>query len=253
MAKKKKKNHKDIKIDRPETSPTISVCLIAKNEEKFLDQCLRSVKSIADEIIFVDTGSTDRTLEIAGKYTDKIYFPPWNDSFSEARNHYLKYAKGDWIFQIDADEELVREDIPNVIKAVQDKNIDAVMIQIVNTSRKDNSKGVFNVERIFRNNGVIHYEGRVHNQLVGITSAKFYPIKFIHYGYDPFVANDRKKFERTVSLLKKDLEENPDNPFTHHYLSCSYLSRKMDNETIEHGLKAISLAEIQDNHSVMFL
>ncbi|MFH1993503.1 MAG: glycosyltransferase [Pseudomonadota bacterium] len=253
MAKKKKKNHKDIKIDRPETSPTISVCLIAKNEEKFLDQCLRSVKSIADEIIFVDTGSTDRTLEIAGKYTDKIYFHPWNDSFSEARNHYLKYAKGDWIFQIDADEELVREDIPNVIKAVQDKNIDAVMIQIVNTSRKDNSKGVFNVERIFRNNGVIHYEGRVHNQLVGITSAKFYPIKFIHYGYDPFVANDRKKFERTVSLLKKDLEENPDNPFTHHYLSCSYLSRKMDNETIEHGLKAISLAEIQDNHSVMFL
>ena len=253
MAKKKKRNHKNMQIARTRTSPTISACLIVKNEESSLPRCLESIKQVVDEIIIVDTGSTDGTVHIARQYTDKVYFHPWNDSFSEARNHYFEYATGDWIFQIDADEELVAEDIPNVTRAVQDKSIDAVMIQIVNTSRKDNSKGVFNVERIFRNNGVIHYEGRVHNQLVGITSAKFYPIKFIHYGYDPFVADDRKKFERTVSLLKKDLEENQDNPFTHHYLSCSYLSRKMDNETIEHGLKAISLAEIQNNHSVMFL
>lgn len=231
--------------------PTISVCLIAKNEEKFLDQCLRSIQPLADEIIFVDTGSTDRTVEIARRYTSKIWRHPWNDSFSEARNHYLKYATGDWIFQIDADEKLLKEDIPNVIRATQDESIDAVLIQIVNITRQGNSRGVFNVERIFRNNGVIHYEGRVHNRIVGITASKVYPIRFLHYGYDPAEGDTEKKFARTVSLLNKDLADNPNNPATHHYLSCSYLSRNMYGETIEHGLQAIRLAE--NKHDPMLL
>jgi glycosyltransferase involved in cell wall biosynthesis/Flp pilus assembly protein TadD len=237
----------------PAKKPLISVCLIAKNEEKYLDQCLRSVKPIADEIIFVDTGSTDRTMEIARKYTDKIWTHPWNDSFSEARNHYLQYATGDWIFQIDADEELVQEDLPNVLKAVQNKDIDAIMIQIVNTSRKESSKGIFNVERVFRNNGIIHYEGRVHNRVIGIASAKVYPIRFIHYGYDPGEGDTEKKFARTISLLQKDLADNPDNPATHHHLSCSYLSRNMYQETIDHGLKAIRLAGLCGSRDPMLL
>ncbi|MDQ5985814.1 MAG: Beta-barrel assembly-enhancing protease [Syntrophus sp. SKADARSKE-3] len=252
----KKKSHKKKPVSaaqRPANHPTISVCLIARNEEKFLDQCLRSIKAIADEIIFIDTGSTDRTLEIAKKYTDKIWIHPWNDSFSEARNHYLKYATGDWIFQIDADEELVRDDIPHVLRAVSDETIDGILIQIVNTSRKEKSSGVFNVERIFRNNGVIHYEGRVHNRIVGIKSAKVYPIRFIHYGYDPGQGDAEKKFARTVPLLLKDLEDNPQNPATHHYLSCSYLSRNMYRETIDYGLQAIRLAERLNDRGLMFL
>ncbi|MCX5846820.1 MAG: glycosyltransferase [Deltaproteobacteria bacterium] len=251
--KKKKRNKSTVSAVKPSEKPLISVCMIAKNEEKYIDQCLSSVKPIADEIIFVDTGSTDRTVEIARKYTDKIYLHPWNNSFSEARNYYLKYAKGDWIFQIDADEELVKEDIPKVRKAVQDKDIDAIVIRIVSTARKGRSKSVHNVERIFRNNGVIQYEGRVHNRLVGITSPKIYPIRILHYGYDILESDAGKKFERNVSLLRKDLEDNPDNPATHHYLSCSYLSRKMDNETIEHGLKAINLADLRNNQDMMFL
>jgi len=252
---KKKQPKQKVAIMKPRSTdhPTISVCLIARNEEKFLDQCLRSVMPIADEIIFVDTGSTDRTLEIARKYTDKIWLHPWNDSFSEARNHYLEYATGDWIFQIDADEELVREDIPRVLRAVSDETIDGILIQIVNTSQKEKSRGVFNVERIFRHNGAIHYEGRVHNRIVGITSAKAYPIRFLHYGYDPGQGGTDRKFARTVPLLLKDLADNPHNPATHHYLSCSYLSRNLYRETIDHGLQAIRLAETSRSHDLMFL
>lgn len=231
----------------------ISVCMIVKNEEKYLEQCLRSIQKIADEIIIIDTGSTDDTLEIARKYTDKIWIHPWNDSFSEARNHYLEYALGDWIFQIDADEELVQEDIPQVLSAVHDDSIDAIMIQIVNISSHGASKGVFNTERIFRNNGNIHYNGRVHNNIIGITAPKAYPIRFNHYGYDSSTAAIDKKFNRTASLLKKDLDENPDNPVTHHYLSCSYLSKKMYQYTIDHGLQAIRLADIKNNPDPMFL
>lgn len=251
--KKKKRNKPNIMAAAQTTKPKISVCLIAKNEEKYIDQCLSSIKPIADEIIFVDTGSTDRTVEIAGKYTDKIYFHPWNDSFSEARNQAMHYATGDWILTIDADEKLVQEDIPIVLEAVKDKNNDAIMIQIINALKGKGSKGVLNSERILKNNGIIRYEGRVHNRLVGITSAKFYPIRFMHYGYDISGDSAVKKFERTSSLLKKDLEENPDNPSTHHYLSCSYLSRGMYQETVEHGLKAINLAEAQNNRNMLFL
>ena len=71
--------------------------MIVKNEESFLEQCLRSIKDYVDEIIIVDTGSMDRTVEIAGRFTDKIYFHAWENSFSKARNQSLAYATGDWI------------------------------------------------------------------------------------------------------------------------------------------------------------
>ena len=92
---------------------TISLCMIVKDEEEFLPGCLESVKEAVDEIIIVDTGSTDRTVEIAKSYGAKVYFHPWENDFSKARNYSISYATGDWIMYLDADEELFKEDIPN--------------------------------------------------------------------------------------------------------------------------------------------
>lgn len=88
---------------------TVSVCMIVKNEEKVLDRCLSSIAPIADEIIIVDTGSTDRTKEIASKYTDKLYDFEWTGSFSDARNFSFSKAGMDYIYSADADEELDEE------------------------------------------------------------------------------------------------------------------------------------------------
>src|SRR4030066_756382 len=98
--------------------PTISACMIVKNEEKFLAQCLKSIKDAVDEIIIVDTGSTDNTVEIAQSFGAKVYHHPWRNSFSEARNHSLSYATCDWILQIDADEALEQSDIPLLHKLI---------------------------------------------------------------------------------------------------------------------------------------
>lgn len=233
--------------------PKTSLCMIVKDEERYLDNCLKSVKEIADEIIIVDTGSKDKTLEIAKQYTNKIYIHPWQESFSEARNHYLKYATGEWIFQIDADEELVQDDIPVLLSALQNEELDAIMVQIISRFRKGKSEAVHNVERIFRNNGIIHYEGRVHNRLVGITNANVYRIRLIHYGYDLNQPQSKKKFDRTVSLLKMDLEDNPYNPMTYHYLSCSYLGQGMFQQSLDAGLKAINIANAQENQNMIYL
>jgi len=235
------------------TKPKISLCMIVKDEEKQLDRCLDSVQECVDEIVIVDTGSTDRTVEIARRYTNKVYVHPWQDSFSEARNHYLRYATGDWIFQIDADEELIRDDIPVLLEAVRHPGIDAVMVQIVSRSRAGKSKAIHNVERIFRNNGTIHYEGRVHNRVVGIATAKVYPIRVLHHGYEWEEVLSKKKFERTVRLLEMDLRDDRENPVTHHYLSCSYLSQGMFAQALEASLTAIRLAEARNERNLLFL
>jgi glycosyltransferase involved in cell wall biosynthesis len=90
---------------------TISACIICKNEEPVLDKMFNSIKSVVDEIIFVDTGSTDKSKDIAAKYGAKIYDFPWTGSFSDARNEAMKYATKDFIFQIDCDETLTSQSV----------------------------------------------------------------------------------------------------------------------------------------------
>lgn len=110
---------------------TISLCMIVKNEEKVLDRCLKSAKSIADEIIIVDTGSIDKTKEIAKKYTDKIYNFKWINDFSKARNYSFSKATKDYILWLDADDVLSKENVSKIQKLKQtlDKNVDIVMMK----------------------------------------------------------------------------------------------------------------------------
>ncbi|MEK6869218.1 MAG: glycosyltransferase family 2 protein, partial [Nanoarchaeota archaeon] len=89
----------------------ISLCMIAKDEEDYIEKCINSVKSIVDEMIIVDTGSNDRTKEIAKKFTDKIYDFKWNDDFSSARNFLISKATKDWVLVLDADETISSRDL----------------------------------------------------------------------------------------------------------------------------------------------
>jgi len=221
----------------------ISVCMIVKNEEENIERCLESIKEIADEIIIVDTGSADQTVRLAQKYTDKIFHHPWENDFSKARNLSSSYATGDWIFIIDADEELLTENSHLLLQAVRNKTIDAIQIQVISEFHQNRSESISNQTRLFRNNNYIYYEGRVHNRLVGFKNPKIYPIRLIHQGYDLTPSQQKAKFQRTVSLLKKDLQDNPNNPLPYHYLSCSYLSMEMYQEALDASLTVIRLAD----------
>src|SRR3989338_8280401 len=98
---------------------TISLCMLAKNEEKYLEQCLDSVKEFVDEIIIIDTGSADKTKGIAKKFGAKIYDFKWQDDFSAARNESLKHATKDWILVLDADEVIDEEGKKKIKEAVE--------------------------------------------------------------------------------------------------------------------------------------
>jgi len=190
---------------------TISVVMIVKNEEVMLPICLESVKGV-DEIIIADTGSTDRTIEIARKYTDKIFCNyVWNDDFAEARNYAKSKSRGDWILSIDADEVLY--DVGAVREAValaeqhQAKAVDVFCVTGENTG--------FYYPRLFKNVPEVFWEGCIHNTL-SVIGEKLGNVRFLIKN-SPAHANDP---DRSFRILKKDVETR------YHPRSMYYLGRE---------------------------
>jgi glycosyltransferase involved in cell wall biosynthesis len=235
-------------------APKISCCMIVKNEEAFLAKCLESVRLHVDEIVIVDTGSTDGTVDIAGRYTDRVYFHPWENSFSKARNYSLSHASGDWIFVIDADEELLPASGPALRQSVAGAgSADALFVNITSTYSNGKKTARHNLERIFRNSRGIRFEGIVHNRLVGAKEVAGSKVELMHYGYDLNEKKRHEKFLRTSGLLKQAIEQEPENPAPRHYLGTSYLSVRMYDDCIRESLLAIELADRQGNDDTMFL
>ena len=112
--------------------PRLSVCMIVKNEEQNIKRCLESVKDIAYQIIVVDTGSTDKTKELAKSYNVELYEYKWDNNFSNARNESLKYATGDWVLFLDADEELRKDASLTLKKDMEMHNIIGLRLPLEN-------------------------------------------------------------------------------------------------------------------------
>ncbi len=224
-------------------NPTISLCMIVKNEEFFLPKCLNSAKEFVDEIIVVDTGSTDSTVKIAEGYNAKVYHHPWENSFSKARNYSLKYATCDWIIILDADEELDAKDAPTLKAVIRECDADLLYLQVLDKTTEDKIVSISNSERVFKNHLGIKYEGIVHNYLKHNCNAITTNIKLFHYGYNLDEKKMERKFVRTSSLLKEQIKNDPSNPMPHHFLAVAFSDRNMNDECINEALKAIKLFE----------
>ena len=202
--------------------PMISACMIVRNEEEYLPRCLSSIRSLVDELIIVDTGSTDRTVAIAESCGAKVYHHKWENDFSKARNTSIGYTTGDWIFIIDADEELEPQDLSFLKQTLYETQFKAVSISVYNFSRQDAMYTSFLPSiRLFRREIGAYYEGIVHNMLrlpqsEGVLRL---PVRLKHYGYGLSKEQMARKIERTKTLLLKQLEENPDNGFAHFNLA----------------------------------
>jgi tetratricopeptide (TPR) repeat protein len=195
---------------------TISLCMIVKNEEAMLAQCLESVSGIVDEIIIVDTGSEDRTVEIAKRYGARVYHHPWENDFSLARNQSLGYATCDWIFILDADEVLVKEDFAKLRLSTHIPDMNVISVSVHNKHLVTGEITSFLPSvRLWRRKLNLYYEGIVHNQLClpPAETVLRADVKLIHYGYGLDKEMMKKKLARSKALLLKQLEENPDNAF----------------------------------------
>ncbi|MGR3175666.1 MAG: glycosyltransferase, partial [Candidatus Scalindua sp.] len=238
---------------KSDSNPTLSLCMIVKNEEKFLPTCLESIKDHVDEIIVVDTGSTDRTVEIARKHGAKVYHHPWENSFSKARNYSLKYATCDWILILDADEEVEKKDARKLREVIKDTDVNVINLPVFYKPKGGKDLSVSSSERIFRNHLGFCYEGIVHNNLKYSGSDKNVNIRLNHYGYHQGEEQMEKKFIRTSTLLKEQIKDDPENPIPHHYLAVSYLDRKRHEECIREAIEAIRLFELRKSNSQLRL
>lgn len=226
--------------------------MIVKNEEDTLDRCLKSAEGIADEIIIVDTGSTDATVEISKKYTDKIYYFQWINDFSAARNFSISKASGDWILILDGDDEVSKKSKDKIKELTNDKSVDVYLFNTLNVMDENNRENIVINQnpRLFQNKPGYRYEGEVHNQLISIIGKvnpdrviKYVPIDIYHYGYTKEVINKQNKRERNMKILQTQLNKNPDDPFVHYNMGNEYFTLNNKKEALNHYLKSYNTLE----------
>lgn len=190
---------------------SISLCMIVKNEEKHLNRCLESVKDKVDEIIIVDTGSSDSTIEIARRYTSKIYHYEWTNDFSAARNYSLKNATSEYIIIMDADEYLDENaDLKKDIKSIED---DYYLFNIKN-ELSFGASFIHQSVRLFANYRGLCYENRLHEHLNVLNESNNYKgntasTVIHHTGYTNEIMESKDKIKRNLPLMLKEVEENP--------------------------------------------
>jgi len=239
MSKKKNKKRNPAP---PQPLVRLSQCMIVKNEEKNIERALSWAKDIAFEQIVVDTGSTDRTVELAERMGAKVLHFKWINDFSAAKNFAMDQAKGNWIAILDADEYMSSEDVKDllsILKKIQSSRELLMEYDSINTSwvqldDKDKVYTVLTVQRFFRNRPDLRYEGRIHeavrlrNKVVNAEN-----LRIMHTGYAQTAYGEANKMQRNIKLLRDEHERDPDNPHTMLYLADSIKAAGTEEARLE--------------------
>lgn len=212
----------------------LGVAMIVKNEEQLLGRCLDSLEGI-DEIVILDTGSTDNTRDVAKRYTDKYYegIYTWNDNFAEARNKARSLSTADWILHIDADEWLEEGGMAKVRKAISDNP----NVKAINLIAEGSPGGTRYIKpRLSRNIPEVFMKGAVHNHLNVLGEASCDAV--IYFGYSPAHKNDP---DRAIRILTSELEKNPNLPRERFYLGREWIYRRQWDKAIEEFQKFLKV------------
>ncbi len=206
----------------------ISVCIITKNEAGNLQKCLESLQSYPFEIVVVDTGSTDNTVEIARRYTDRIYEFQWIDDFAAARNFAAGCASHELLFPIDSDEVLSSLDWAQLQAAAVAHPKSVGNVKRMDYYEADGTRKCYEVkiERLY-DRRYYQYQGVIHEALVPTTDVPYTsyeaPIVIDHAGYLGNAEHLQEKAQRNLALLEKEIAKNPDDPYPYFQTAQSYL------------------------------
>jgi len=228
--------------------PTLSVCLIVKNEEENLKRLLPTLSGVIDEIVIVDTGSTDGTKDVAKFYTNKLYDFEWINDFSAARNESLKYATKDYIMWLDADDMIERQDVIKLKMHLVNHPNTGVYLRLLDKQPRANLDSL--QLRVIPNHKGVQFQYKVHEQLSfsldekGI-STSYGPLTVHHLGYK----NDQimmEKMKRNIAILEDEVKLFPDDFLINLELGKSYVGIDKTAEAEFYIDKAIALLETND-------
>jgi tetratricopeptide (TPR) repeat protein len=224
---------------------SLSAALIVKDEADHLDACLTSLRGLADEIVVVDTGSSDRSVEVAEQHGAVVGRQAWHDDFSAPRNLSLDLASGDWILSLDADER-VHGDFP-AARSRLDAADDCLAFLVRFVPRVGWTP--FREHRLWRNRPDIRFHGRIHETVVPATTAAatatglridpFDVVTIQHLGYEGDRADKRARDE---PMLLAELERNPDRPFVYDHLARVYEAAGDDRRAVDTWKRGIAVA-----------
>ncbi|NEP11392.1 MAG: tetratricopeptide repeat protein [Symploca sp. SIO2C1] len=224
--------------------------MIVKNEESSLPQALNSAKDVVDEMIILDTGSTDTTVKIAKNYGARVYQFEWCNDFSAARNEALKYVQGKWVLVLDADEVLTQSIVPELKQVIQNDRY--LLINLVRQEIGAAQSPYSQVSRLFRNHPEVRFS-RPYYAIVDDSIAQLLErepqwqvgslpkVAIRHYGYQPEAIASRDKYNRGVQAMEAFLADHPDDPYVCSKLGALYISLGQLGkgiELLEQGLRA---------------
>jgi len=230
---------------------TLSLCMIVRDEEVMLPQCLDSVRDVVDEMVILDTGSTDRTIAIAQEFGARVYSVPWRNDFAAARNQSLTYAEGDWILVLDADEILVADSIPLIKQVIQIET--ALVVNLVRQEIGAIQAPYSLISRLFRRHPDLYFFRPYHELIDDSVMAlmqrqphwqvlELPGVTIHHTGYQAATIAQRQKGDRARRIMEGYLTDHPDDAYICNKLGALYadagnLSKGM--ELLQRGLKGI--------------
>src|SRR4051812_24182587 len=216
---------------QPAKGLTLSLCMIVRDEEEMLPRSLAAARDAVDEIVVVDTGSTDRTIEIATSFGAKVIEREWTGSFADARNASFDAATGDWVLYLDADEVLVSDDAQRLRDILGRTWREAFYLVETNFTGElgDGTAVTHNALRVFRNRPEYRFEGRIHEQIAQKLPTgqperiEITDVRVEHYGYLGVVRDAKDKSRRNLELLERQLTEDGEEAgFLHFNLGSEY-------------------------------
>jgi tetratricopeptide (TPR) repeat protein len=236
---------------RPATGMTLSLAMIVKDEEEHLGRCLESVAGWVDQLIVVDTGSTDRTVEIAHEHGAEVLHHAWTGDFAAARNVSFEAATCDWVMYLDADEMLVDGEGPRLRALLGHVWREAFFLVETNYTGglEDGTAVTHNALRIFRNRPEYRFEGRMHEQIAHRLPSylpervELSPVRIDHYGYLGVVRDTKDKSRRNIELLERQEAEQGESAFLHYNLGSEYAAAGDSHGALERFRKAWSLLD----------
>jgi glycosyltransferase involved in cell wall biosynthesis/SAM-dependent methyltransferase len=215
--------------------PKISLAMIVRNTEATLDKCLSSAKDAVDEIVIVDTGSTDRTVEIAKKYTNNVYFFKWINDFSAARNYSFSLCTGTWIMWLDGDDYLLPADVKKINELdYSDKEI-IISNYIYAHDEYGNSASTVPRERILKRSLNPVWNEPIHEYLALNSSIYISDIE-VHHN------KQHGTSERNLEILEKIVQTNP-TPRNIYYLGKEYQEFNKIDEAIEYLERFVKMTD----------
>ncbi|MDI6869876.1 MAG: glycosyltransferase [Bacillota bacterium] len=220
--------------------PTLSLCMIVKDEEANLPRCLGSVRGVVDEIVVVDTGSRDRTIEIARSFGARVVEWTWRNDFAAARNVSLEHATGEWILYLDGDEELVAEDRPALRELLNDTAREGFFLQETNYAgeRPGFDQVNFATLRLFRNRPEYRFEGAIHEQILPEIlkrggQVEHSRVRLRHYGYLDGSIEAQEKIRRNLQIAQAEVKRRPKDSFALFNLGMEYVRLRAWEEALK--------------------